>query len=763
MQNLHRPPVFTRPLLSACLVGLSLLPSACNDIAAPAISRLRPGDSLLDVMDTARLSTFPDTLLPEQLSSWRDRTTGTSMWRVPDTEWWPVMSVPSWVAESLDLGGEPTVWHAAIPSMGDFQPAEARLWHDGELLVPHAWPASSALSQNIPAWHDEARQLVVSWDAGKRLLSVVSVARPGALRVEYPVDPSELLAGLDCPHPENVSELLDRVSFGRIERRALRLPAAGTIELDLTGLPSPSLELSVAVSEASWTTDNDFLMRTPGRGDGVTFAVDVIHEGVATRAWSRHLKAGEGWHSTEVDLSAWLGQDITLRLASEPGADGDASFDEAFWAGLRLRGGADASPRRPDIVFIDIDTLRADRLGCTGHARNTSPRLDRWVEASGATVFSDCIATSSWTLPSTMSMLTGLHVFQHGVDRARQALPDSIPTLAELLSGAGYESAAWVEGGYTSARHGFGRGFDSYDATTERNPDWSDVLEWMANRRSERPCFVFLQTYMVHAPYPHDARYWRGTAEAAIPLDGAGVTAGSVFLPFRHGTLELDQAEREYVDLLYDAGVRRMDDVLGAFLEGLDELFEQQDVLVVITSDHGEELFDHGGLDHGRTLYQEVLQVPLIVRWPLGNSPSAEAPRTLLDLAPTLLQQAGVPVPATWPGRSLLDDPAADRLRVAKLGLSGLSVQRGSLKLIRLSAGAATGRSAGVQLFDLSSDRGERHNLAGSRPDVADELMSLWEEYKARLGGAVVAPGLAAPMDAETMQMLDELGYVDDR
>jgi arylsulfatase A-like enzyme len=740
-----------------------LLPAACGGDRTPAGMPLRPGDSLLDVIGAARLVDDPGSLLPESLAPWRERSTGTGVWVVPATRWRAGRQLTANEARVLGLERGATLWGTGALSAPDIPMGAARVWHEGELLTPHDWPEASGLPRDGTSLKDSSGQLVLSWEERKRALRVVSMTRPGALRVEYPLDPAAVLAAADPRRPDELAGWIERASFGRVERRALRLPGTGAVEWDLADVPSAVLEVHVAVSDEGWALRDGFLMRAPGRGDGVTFAVDVVHDGLATRAWSRHLKAGDGWQRAEVDLSPWLGQQITLRLVSDSGPAGDASFDAAFWAGLRLRGQVETPPRRPTLVLVDLDTLRADRLGVMGHSRDTSPRLDAWVASSGATVYADCMATSSWTLPSTMSMLTGLHVFQHGVNDASHALPDTVPTLAELLSAAGYETAAWVEGGFVSARHGFGRGFDSYDASVERDPDWSRALDWMAERRSEQPAFVFLQTYMVHAPYPHDERYWARAPGDELPLNGAGVTSGGVFVPFRLGALALDARERDYVDRLYDAGVHRMDEMLGDFLEQLDERLGLENTLVVITSDHGEELFEHGGLDHGRTLYEEVLRVPLIVRWPDGEAPRGEAPRTLLDIAPTLLHHAGVAAPESWLGSNLRDEPSRASLRVAQLGSWGMAVRRGDLKLIDLAGSPEAGRSTTAQLFDLSADAREENDLAATRIAEVAKLRAAWAEFKARHALPDVSADQAAPMDSETRRALQELGYIDER
>jgi arylsulfatase A-like enzyme len=756
----------TRVQLATCLLVIATLAWGCagdDEAGPPRATGFRPGDSLLDRLHEAHLTAFPDSLLPPELAALGTASSGQGVWQVPAGQWQYGTSLPDWIADSLSADRDATVWVAATPPSLRVPLDQARLIMRDELLVPHTWTPSSVIPSDTLAWTDAARSLVVTWGTRRGTVSVVSIERPGALRVEYPLDPSTVLAPFTRARPAAVTELLERTSFARVEQRGLRLPATGIVEWDIPALVPTALEVHVAVGDASWTERDGLLQLAPRLGDGVTFAVDIVDAGVTTRAWSLHLQPGQGWHTARVDLAAWTGRDVTLRLVSEPGPAGDAAFDEAFWAGLRLRGGVTRRSARPNIVLVDIDTLRADRLGATGHVRNTSPRLDRWVASTGASVFSDCLATSSWTLPSTMSLLTGLHVFQHGVSDGGQALPASVPTLAGLLRDAGYETMAWVEGGYVSARHGFGRGFDSYDASAASEPDWTRIAEWMADRGSEQPAFVFLQTYMVHAPYLHDDQFWSGTANGELPFDGEGVRAGNVLQPFQRGLIELDDRERLYVDRMYDAGVRRMDDVLGALLESLDAKFSRDELMVVITSDHGEELFEHGGMSHGRTLYEEVLQVPLIVRWPRPESPSTATPRALLDVAPTLLEQAGVAVPSDWPGRPLLQAPGPSPLRIAQLGAWGVMVQRGPFKVINMASLPGGGRATRAELFDLSADAGEQRNLAGSRRDILEELLGWWRDYRQRNDRPEADSALAEPMDAEALEALRELGYIDDR
>jgi hypothetical protein len=249
----------------------------------------------------------------------------------------------------------------------------------------------------------------------------------------------DVLAAADLSAGRDLSRLVSPAAFGAVVRPALRLPAPASLAFDLDPASCDALRVSLGVLDRGLALREDALLLARGAGDGVTFEVDVEAGGRVVTVFSRHLQPGEGWVDRTVDLSAWTGRDVRLVLRSGAGPDGDAGFDEALWADLTLLGAPAAPPHRPDILLIDVDTLRADRLSTYGHARATAPGLDAWIERwSGRTVvYEDCLATSSWTLPSTMSLLTGLAVRQHGVEGGTQALAPLFRTLASASTRRG--------------------------------------------------------------------------------------------------------------------------------------------------------------------------------------------------------------------------------------------------------------------------------------------------------------------------------------
>ena len=507
------------------------------------------------------------------------------------------------------------------------------------------------------------------------------------------------------------------------------------------------------VDEAFSAADG-VITQARGRSDGVTFAIEVGAE----RIWSEHVEPGSPWREFEVDLSRWKGLPLDLALVSDPGPDGKQAFDYALWSGLRVRGASERRDPRPHVVLVDIDTLRADRLGCYGADRNTSPRLDAWA-AEHATLFTDATATASWTLPSTASMLTGLAVHQHRVDRASRILTAKTPPLALLLAAAGYETLGLADGGYVRSSFGFDLGFDVYASSSDEEADWDRALDWIGSR-SERPMFLFLQTYMVHAPYAHDERFENRDAPYDGWLAGKEVSYDEVIEPFREGELELGAADRDYIRRMYDALVARMDERLGPFLDTLDERLAGEPYLLVITSDHGEAFFEHGLVVHGQGLYRELLQVPMIVRFPEGRTGRDDEPVSILDIVPTVLDYAGLPVPDFMPGRSLRDLAPTSVPRVSQHSPDAHAVHFGDFKLITGVTHRDQAEDETVLLFHRDGDPDEGENLADAEPDTVARMTGMRDEFVRTYlpveGGGEGGEGL----DAATMAELEALGYL---
>jgi len=311
--------------------------------------------------------------------------------------------------------------------------------------------------------------------------------------------------------------------------------------------------------------------------------------------------------------------------------------------------GCNEARRPPNVLLISIDTLRADRLGCHGYARPTTPALDRFA-AEHAVRFAHAYAEAPWTLPSHVTMLSGLHPLTHGVRQPDQQPGDEVEMLAQRLAPTHY-GFAFTDGGWLSEPWGFARGFASFQA---RDQDLAksieQALEFVRFREPKGPWFGFVHTYDVHCPYDPPPPY-AGTfrSEGAEPLEVAGRCGNPDY-----NALALTPAQARYLSDRYDEDVRRADDALAQLFAALDALDLWKDTLVIVTADHGEEFLEHGQIGHERTLSREVLSIPLLIAVP-GLAPRVvDAPVGLADLVPTLLELVAAAPGARLDGRSLV-------------------------------------------------------------------------------------------------------------
>ena len=353
------------------------------------------------------------------------------------------------------------------------------------------------------------------------------------------------------------------------------------------------------------------------------------------------------------------------------------------------------TPERPNVVVLLIDSLRADHLGCYGYDRDTSPNIDALARES--LLFAQASAQSSWTKPSIPTLFTSLYPIQHRVyegerrtasgGRESDVLADDFTTLAELFRNAGYATAAFVHNAQLPADHGFDQGFDVY---THGKMDAAEInrrfLEF-ADGGSKRPFLAYLHYLDVHWPFQPEEPF-----RSRFP----GAANGEIFEReswrglrdrINDGTLQVSEGAREQLRALHDAGIAELDWRIGELLEALEQRSLTDRTIILLTSDHGEELFDHGRVGHGRTLFSEVIEIPLMIRLP-GRTRSGriESPARLVDVLPTLLDAAGIETPAGLEGESLLGGlrDAAEVVSETRHGRTyRVSLRQGDWKYIR--------------------------------------------------------------------------------
>jgi len=316
-------------------------------------------------------------------------------------------------------------------------------------------------------------------------------------------------------------------------------------------------------------------------------------------------------------------------------------------------------PLRPDptrgYIVISLDTLRADRLGFHGYDRDTSPFLDAVAER--ATVFDNAIVQLPGTLPSHMSIFTGLYPAEHGVYPPDSVLSDAIMTVPMRFRLDGHATAGFTEGGFAAGHFGFDRGFqyfsdDVVGGARDFERTLAKGLDFLRSLESSQPFFLFLHTYAIHDPYdppePYRSMFWDG--EPPDVFEPTGTNLVSV----NHGERQLTEQGLRYFEALYDGGIRYADDRLAEFWQAVEELGLAEQTTLVVTSDHGEEFLEHGKLVHEQA-YLESLHVPLLIAHPrIGKGRRVQSLVESVDIAPTLYELAGFDEQPQTSGESLV-------------------------------------------------------------------------------------------------------------
>ncbi len=470
-------------------------------------------------------------------------------------------------------------------------------------------------------------------------------------------------------------------------------------------------------------------------------------------------------------------------------------------------GGADLN-----VLLIVMDALRPDHLSAYGYSRETSPNIDRLAAQSA--LFADASAQSPWTKPATASLLTGLYPSQHRVNLMASGVPPSIPLITEILQSNGYRTGLFTANSFITPVFGFGRGVDRFYASRpprvlqlmlghllSRLMEWSEVakrvlglltsieqalvgggapqgglaaeglthalLAWIDESPGAR-FFAYVHYMEPHAPYvppaPYDTHFLPARLQQMPRVSGFPPYQG--FLPFERGpAISPDSLENMIAQ--YDGEILYLDHWLGRLFDELRQrgLFEK--TLIVLTADHGEEFYDHGGWGHGQSLFQELLRVPLIVSAPrlLGDT-GQRWPHAVrqIDLPPTILDYCGILPARPLPGLSLR--PILDGVEAATParmvysevdhgGRFAWALREGPAKVIF----AQQGRERRRLLFDLASDPFERTDLAAVEPLRAQQAQERLADLHDQIAGGAVE-GVTVTIDDATRERLRGLGYV---
>jgi arylsulfatase A-like enzyme len=487
--------------------------------------------------------------------------------------------------------------------------------------------------------------------------------------------------------------------------------------------------------------------------------------------------------------------------------------------------------RGPHVVLLVIDTVRADMAGLGAAGGSAMPALHAFT--GDAAVYPDAYTTAPWTPPAHASLFTGSWVWRHGCDAGRHRLETELPTLAERLAAAGYATGAVSANAWLGPDFGFDRGFGRFVKAwqlVDRGGDLAAVrragratgrtdlavalrraragglpstgvnalyhLLWrrrgrhggqrVARRsvalarelaRGARPVFLFANFLDAHLPYRPPRRYRRA---ALGPRAGRAGRVNQDPWAFIGGTTPMSEEDLGVLRGLYAAELAHLDACARRLLEGVDTVLGLEDTLVVIVSDHGEHLGEHGLMDHQYSLSDTLLHIPLAVRWPAGQHAGVHPGlRQLVDVAPTVLDAAGLPLteepglgrpldrgPRPWVLAEYLGPQPSMEAHARRGDAGPFRRFDRSLRALRLADGrkVVAGSDGSVALYDLADDAGELHDLAAERPSEALELA----DRLAGIGAPV--PGETAPTgdgarpdgpDAGIRRALESLGYLE--
>lgn len=561
------------------------------------------------------------------------------------------------------------------------------------------------------------------------------------------IDPISSATGVVVRSVEGFGRRLDPRRLAEAEARPWRVELDGDARAALLARPGRRWEREIQVPDGAELRVAYSLTATTG--SPVTFRVTARDGDSGPRVLFEEAVRPEKeprWREAKVSLAPLAGSRARLVLETRASGPFDPLQGFPVWAHpevVAVRKGGDP---RPNVVIVLADTLRADHTSLYGYPRPTTPRLDAWA-ARRAVVFENAVAPAPWTLPSHISLFSGLDAVTHGINYGHPA-PDSLSLLAERLRREGYATAAFTGGAYLTPGYGLAQGFDRFHAHRESahgvdstGKDLDRGIEraraWIEESAAE-PFFLFLHTYEIHAPFtarePYFSRFAEGRRPGEAPpevlyelVSPAAETSYRYEARFTRLVREPEPkvaplpAERlPEVAALYDSGIAYADERIGGFLDRLRSSGLEDRTAVVFTSDHGEGLGEHGSAGHGY-LYEWNLLVPLAVALP-GVRPEVRrvpAQVRLIDVMPTLLELAGLPFPSGIDGKSLLpliENPEApfpkEAYSSAASGNRGVSVRVLNRWKYIYQRSPWRPFHGDRELFDLRSDPGETANLA---------------------------------------------------
>ncbi|MCB9686927.1 MAG: sulfatase [Alphaproteobacteria bacterium] len=556
------------------------------------------------------------------------------------------------------------------------------------------------------SWKIHGARLMVSWPSSEKPVARVTNAGVSAILHRRELSLSDLA-------PEDF--VRDDATIDDRTRQGLLLPAPSRAEWDITPPPGARFRTFLAMQS---------LPLVSMRSDGAEVVLSVIDGGTTTEVARRPVpgvsKAFDRW---DVDLSAFAGRPVTLVLSTEPGATNH--FDHVFLGSPEVWGTPSGDVRH--VVVIGMDTTRPDHFGFYGYDRDTTPELDEVARTS--VVFDHTWTPAPRTRPSFRSAFTG-----------RRPL-DAVgaKNIAELFRDHGFATGGVAANVHLQPRFDFHHGFDDwwYDGHASAADEVNRALDWLEDHQ-DRDTFQFVHVMDPHMAYSAPGRFGTMFVDDPDPKMPPGFNRWDVYKWLKAG--RVDDRRKAHITGLYDGELRYTSQELGRFFDQLDRMPGHN--LVVLHSDHGEELFDHDQFEHNHTVYEETTRGLLWFRSGPGQTEGKRisAPATLADIAPTLFDFAGFEDAPPTDGRSLVpllmgtEDPEASRGREIPVGLLRYDYERWAVTRDHKKYTLYT-MSGQEELYDLDADPHERKNLASQVP------LDPYREALARAHGMQVGRG----------------------
>jgi arylsulfatase A-like enzyme len=449
----------------------------------------------------------------------------------------------------------------------------------------------------------------------------------------------------------------------------------------------------------------------------------------------------------------------------------------------------------PNVLLIVLDTVRANQLSCMGYSRKTTPHIDS-LSREG-TLYKRAYTPSCWTLPSHAALLTGLYPVQAGATSETLHLPYDNTTVAEVLAGVGYDTAAFICNAWISKERGFAQGFNEfYEMWRSENYSASGALQnplettatqkiigWLEKQKEKnKPFFLFVNFNMAHLPYRPPEPFLSSFISPGYNNEEANRIADVKSMwPYLAGRIKFDEKDFRILIDLYDGEIAFADDCVGRILYCLRDSGIMDQTVVIVTSDHGENLGEHGRIDHNLSMYETTLHVPLVIRYLKLFNPGTVSDEfvNLVDIAPTSLDLCGLRGENQKDKSAQMSLAREERphrpfvIASNERPLSGIGLMKQrfpefdtnsidyKMRAIRTTQHRLIWNvERNIELFEMATDANELHNLADTQVQTRKKLHSMLSDYINQLHLNTETTFFESK-DAESLEVLRSLGYVE--